>query len=79
MSTLHGVLSFSYLPKEKFVKRVVGRTDVANALQRLDKLTHEETLMTVVKNLEMVHGIKDGAHRFLDHSYVSHTHHLFLY
>ena len=73
------MLSFSYLGKEKFVKRLVGRTDVADAMERLDKLTQEETRTTMVKNLEMAHSIKDGVHRLLDHSYAPYTHSLFLY
>ena len=61
------------------MKRLVGRTDVADALDRLNKLTQEETRAAVVENLEIAHNIKDGVHRFLDHSYVPRTHNLFLY
>ncbi|KAI0291326.1 hypothetical protein B0F90DRAFT_385330 [Multifurca ochricompacta] len=42
-----------------FVKRLAGRTDVEDALQRLDKLTHEEMRMTVAKNLEVTYDV-DG-------------------
>jgi len=39
---------------EKFVKRSAGRTDVEDALQRLDALTNEEGLMAAARNLEVV-------------------------
>jgi hypothetical protein len=56
----------------------VGRTDVEDALERLDKLTQEETRTIVAKSFEMTHGIKDGVDRFLEHSCAPHTHNLFL-
>jgi len=40
---------------EKFMKRIAGRTDVEDALERLDMLTKEENLMTVARNLEVTH------------------------
>ncbi|KAH9989060.1 P-loop containing nucleoside triphosphate hydrolase protein [Russula compacta] len=43
---------------KKFVERLVGRTEVEDALQRLDKLTQEETRTIVAKNLEVAHSIK---------------------
>ena len=42
---------------ERFMKRVVGRTDVEDALRRLDVLTKEENLMTVARNLEVTHRV----------------------
>ena len=42
---------------EKFMKRVAGRTDVVDALQRLDVLTKEENLMTAARNLEVTHRV----------------------
>jgi methyl-accepting chemotaxis protein len=45
---------------EKFVKRLAGRTDVENALQRLDLLTKEEELMTTARNLEVTHRVDDN-------------------
>ena len=43
---------------EKILK-LVGRTDVENALSRLDMLTKEESLMVVLRNLEVAHHV-DG-------------------
>ena len=71
------MLSFSYLGKEKFVKRLVGRTDLADALERLDKLTQEETRTAVAKNLEIAQSIKIGVHLLLDYSRAPRAHNLF--
>jgi len=38
----------------------MGRTDVEDALNRLDILTKEENLMTVTRNLEVTHHIDDN-------------------
>ena len=42
---------------EKFMKRIAGRTDVEDALQRLDILTKEENIMTAARNLEVTHRV----------------------
>ena len=39
------------------MKRIAGRTDVEDGLQRLDVLTKEENLMTAVRNLEITHRV----------------------
>jgi hypothetical protein len=60
MSELIHVLSFfsaDYEP-EKFLKRLIGKTDVEDALVRLDSLTKEERLMAMAKNFEVVHHVK---------------------
>jgi hypothetical protein len=44
---------------EKFMKRLLGKTDVEDALQRLDMLTKEENLMMAARTLEVVHAIRD--------------------
>jgi len=38
---------------EKLFKRLVGRTDVEDALSRLDTLTREESLAVLSRNLEV--------------------------
>jgi L-lysine 2,3-aminomutase len=45
---------------EKFLNRLMGRTEVEDALQRLDMLTKEETGMTVAKNLALGHVVNDN-------------------
>ena len=41
----------------KFLKRLVGKTELEDALERLDTLTKEETLMAVTRNLEVAHHV----------------------
>jgi len=40
---------------EKFIKRLVGRRDVEDALQRLNILTQEESLMTTAATFQVTH------------------------
>ena len=42
---------------EKVLKKLAGRTDVEDAVLRLDNLTKEESLMVVVRNLEVAHRV----------------------
>src|SRR6266849_5272382 len=37
------------------MKRLIGRTDLEDALKNLDKLTHEEARMAVAQNLKATH------------------------
>jgi hypothetical protein len=39
------------------MKRLMGKTEVEDALQRLNMLTQEENLMTVARTLEATHHI----------------------
>jgi hypothetical protein len=45
---------------ETCCKRVVGRTDVEDALLRLDTLTKEENLMATARTLEVTHHVYQG-------------------
>ena len=42
---------------EKYMKRLIGKKEVEDALGRLDMLTNEENLMTVARNLEVTHRV----------------------
>jgi hypothetical protein len=59
-------LVYSSLPfpidygEEQFLKRLVGRMEVEDALERLDMLTKEEISMAVARNLELACGIDHG-------------------
>ncbi|KAH9967018.1 hypothetical protein BJV74DRAFT_968858 [Russula compacta] len=59
---------------KKFLKRLVGKTEVEDALSRLDTLTKEESLMTVARTLEITHGVDsvvrdvDGNVKEIDHN-----------
>ena len=55
----------SYLPKidlrraERYLKRLIGRKDIENALQRLDKLTQEEVRFAAAEALTISRDIDD--------------------
>ena len=42
---------------EKFGKRLIGRTEMEDALKRLDKLTREEAWMGIAQNLKATHSV----------------------
>ena len=44
---------------EKYGKRLIGRTDIEDALMRLDKLTHEEARMAIAENLRATHSVDE--------------------
>ena len=44
---------------EKFGKKLVGRTDMEDALKRLDKLTQEEAQMSAAQNLKATHTVDE--------------------
>jgi hypothetical protein len=47
---------------EKFLKKLLGRNDVEDALKRLDKLTQEEAKMATAEVLNKVKVLVDGMH-----------------
>ena len=49
----HGV----FFLKEKFLKKLLGRNDVEDALKRLDKLTQEEAKMATAEVLKITRGV----------------------
>ena len=51
---------------EKYVKRLIGRTDIEDALKRLDKLTHEEAWMGIAENLRAVHTVGESVRGVAD-------------
>jgi hypothetical protein len=51
---------------EKFVKRLVGRTDIEDAMKKLDKLTQEEALMTSAGSLELLRDVDDKIDTVID-------------
>jgi hypothetical protein len=44
---------------EKYLKKLVGRTDIEDALKRLDKLTQEEARMATAQVLKVTHAVED--------------------
>ena len=53
------------------MKRLGGRSDVEDALQRLDKLTREDTRTIVAKNLEVAQSIKECTQPLLKYPYLT--------
>ncbi|KAI9441977.1 hypothetical protein BJY52DRAFT_1216965 [Lactarius psammicola] len=45
---------------KKYLKKLVGRRDIEDALSRLDKLTQQEVQMAIVEVLKVAHHVKDG-------------------
>ena len=44
---------------EKYGKRLIGMTDIEDALMRLDKLTHEEARMAIAENLRATYAVDE--------------------
>jgi hypothetical protein len=44
---------------EKYGKRLIGRTDMEDALKKLDTLTQEEVGMAVAQNLKATHAVDE--------------------
>lgn len=54
------------LDPEKYLKKLVGRTDIEDALGRLDKLTQDEVRMATAQLLKITHGVDDKVTRIDD-------------
>jgi uncharacterized protein YoxC len=48
------------------VKKLLGKTEIEDALKRLDKLTQEEVRMATAQLLTLTHGVDDKATRIDD-------------
>jgi hypothetical protein len=60
VSLLFGYLSsLAHRLPEMFVKKLVGRKDIEEALQTLEKVTVEEARMTAAEALKAIHGVGD--------------------
>ncbi|KAH9166809.1 hypothetical protein EDB89DRAFT_1857067, partial [Lactarius sanguifluus] len=45
---------------KKYLKKLIGRSDVEDALGRLDRLTQQEVQMAIVQVLQVSHDVKNG-------------------
>ena len=45
---------------------MIGRTDIEDALKRLDKLTHEEAWMGIAENLKATHTVGESVREVVD-------------
>ena len=50
-------LNLSYHDAEKFARKLLGENDIEAVLQRLDRLTIEESRMTATQTMEVVYGL----------------------
>ena len=44
---------------ERFLKKVAGRSEIDDALRRLDKLTQEEHRLATAQDLRATHGVRE--------------------
>jgi hypothetical protein len=51
---------------EKYAKKLIGRTEIEDALKRLDKLTHEEARMATAENLKATHTVGENVRGVMD-------------
>jgi hypothetical protein len=51
---------------EKYLKKLVGKNDIEDALKRLDKLTQEEARMATAEVLKITHSVDDKAKVLID-------------
>jgi hypothetical protein len=51
---------------EKFVKKLLGRNDIEDALKRLDTLTMEEAQMAIAETLNITHKVDDKVTVLID-------------
>jgi hypothetical protein len=51
---------------EKYGKKLIGRTDIEDALKRLDKLTYEEARMATAENLKAMHAVGESVRGVTD-------------
>ncbi|KAI9434162.1 hypothetical protein H4582DRAFT_808551 [Lactarius indigo] len=45
---------------KRYLKKLIGRRDIEDALVRLDRLTQQEAQMAIVEVLKVAHDVKDG-------------------
>ena len=51
---------------EKYLKKLMGRTEIEDALKRLDKLTQEEARMAAAENLRVAHVVDQRVENVAD-------------
>jgi hypothetical protein len=51
---------------EKYAMKLIRRTDLKDALKRLDKQTHEEARMATAENLKATHAVGESVRGVAD-------------
>ena len=59
MNLVQNLVALTERSSEKYLKRLAGRSDMEDALKRLDKLTQEEARMAIAQNLKAIHAVDD--------------------
>ena len=54
------------LVSEKYLKRLIGRTEIEDALKRLDRLTQEEARMATAQILKLAHTVDENVREIRD-------------
>ena len=57
------------LAAEKYARKVLGEKDIESILQRLDRLTLEESKMTVAQTLGVVYGLVNNMQAVMEGAY----------
>ena len=60
---LHNSLIIARVASELFARKLLGRTDIEDALKRLDSLIQEEFQMATAQILKVATEVKDGMRR----------------
>ena len=55
-----GILCIADRNSEKYLKKLIGRRDIEDALSRLDRLTQEEARMATAQVLKVVNRVEDS-------------------
>ena len=58
--------TLAHVPLGKYLKKLVGKNDIEDALKRLDKLTQEVARMVTAEVLKITHGVDDKAKVLID-------------
>ena len=60
------MLPLTYPFSEKYLKKLIGRTDIEDALKRLDRLTQEEARMAAAQVLNVANTVDDRVQGIAD-------------
>ena len=66
----------AYSVAEKYAKKVLGERDIELVLQRLDRLTLDESKMTVAQTLEVVYGLVNSMQVVMEGKHTSSDEHV---
>ena len=59
---------------ERYLKKLIGKKEIKDALSRLDRLTQEEVNMATVQTLKFSHHINGGVNQLIEGKFISANH-----